>query len=157
MSYLQKVKHPIKFIALFNSERIYETADAARVISCSAHTITDLCKAGDLKFERRGRKYCIKGSELSVLVKRDQAMRAERTAAAIAEAAKQKEAPRQVKEDAIDVGQMDMLDTVPRHYRINISPKVYMRLRKAAREMNITLSDLASMLLAAGLQGREQE
>lgn len=149
MSYLQKVRQPITAIAPIEPDRLYETAEAARVISCSAHTITDLCKAGDLKFERNGRKYSIKGSELSALIKRDQTMRAQR-AMALAAATKQKEA-------VVDVGQMDMLDTVPRHYRINISPKVYMRLRKAAREMNITLSDLASMLLAAGLQGREQE
>ena len=67
---------------------------------------------------------------------------------------KQKPAP---KEEAIDVGQMDMLDPAPRTFRINLAPKVYMRLRKAAREMNTPISELASMILAAGLHGREQE
>jgi excisionase family DNA binding protein len=154
MSYLKKVRQPIKAIAPIEADRAYETADAARVITCSAHTITELCKAGDVKFSRNGRKYRIKGSELLELVRRDQAMRTQRTETKSALAALLRPAK---KEEAFDVGQMDMLDTVPRHYRINISPKVYMRLRQAAREMNITLSDLASMLLAAGLQGREQE
>lgn len=156
MSYLQKVRQPITAIAPIDPERMYETANAARVISCSVHTITDLCQQGDVKFERNGRKYLIKGSELLLLIKKDQMMRAQRAAEQAAE--KERSAQKAtVKEEAIDVGQMDMLDPAPRTFRINLSPKVYMRLRKAARKMNTPISELASMILNAGLDGREQE
>jgi excisionase family DNA binding protein len=85
MSYLSKVRTPIEIIQPIDDVWMYETTDAARYVSCSASTLRELCRAGDVKYTAQGTRYRIEGRALVDLVSKDRALRAERNAKATEE------------------------------------------------------------------------
>jgi len=78
MSYLSKVKTPIEIIQPIDDVWMYETTDAARYVSCSASTLRELCRAGDVKYTAQGTRYRIEGRALVELVEKDRVLRTQR-------------------------------------------------------------------------------